>query len=68
VSIQFQEHRCQIGALQGITWTWNSTKYSVTTGMSVTYRPRGAKPQVKGVQGPADRPNPMAGWPHFESI
>jgi hypothetical protein len=32
---------------------WNSTKDSVTTGMFVTLRPRGAKPQVKGAQGPA---------------
>jgi hypothetical protein len=47
---------------------WNSTKYSVTTQMFVTCRPRGAKPQVKGAQGPADRPNPMVGRPHFESV
>jgi hypothetical protein len=47
---------------------WNPTKYSVTTGMFVTRRPRGAKPQVKGTQGPASRPNPMAGQPHFESV
>jgi hypothetical protein len=32
---------------------WNSTKDSVTIGMFVTRRPRGAKPQVKGAQGPA---------------
>jgi hypothetical protein len=31
---------------------------SVTTGMFVTRRPRGAKPQVKGTQGPAGRPTP----------
>jgi hypothetical protein len=36
--------------------------------MFVTRRPRGAKPQVKGAQGPTDRPNPMAGRPHFESV
>jgi hypothetical protein len=30
---------------------WNSTKDSVTTGMFVTRRLRGAKPQVKGAQG-----------------
>jgi hypothetical protein len=35
--------------------------------MFVTCRPHGAKPQIKGAQGPAGRPNPMAGWPHFES-
>jgi hypothetical protein len=32
---------------------WNSTKDSVTTEMFVTRRPLGAKPQVKGAQGPA---------------
>jgi hypothetical protein len=32
---------------------WSSTKDSVTTGMVVTRRPRGAKPQVKGAYGPA---------------
>jgi hypothetical protein len=32
---------------------WNSTKYSVTTQLFVTCRPHGAKPQVKGAQGPA---------------
>jgi hypothetical protein len=47
---------------------WNSTKYSVTTQMFLTHRPCGAKPQVKGSQGPASRPNPMAIQPHFESI
>jgi hypothetical protein len=26
----------------------------------VTRRPRGAKPQVKGAQGPADRPNTLS--------
>jgi hypothetical protein len=36
--------------------------------MFVTRRPRGAKPQVKRAQGPADQPNPLAGRPHFESI
>jgi hypothetical protein len=41
---------------------------SVTTGMFVTRRPRGAKPQVKGTQGPAGWPNPLAGRPHFESV
>jgi hypothetical protein len=34
----------------------------------MTRRPRGAKPQSKGAQGPAGRPNPMAGWPYFESV
>jgi hypothetical protein len=34
----------------------------------MTRRPHGAKPQVKGAQGPAGRPNPMAGRPHFESV
>jgi hypothetical protein len=47
---------------------WNSTKDSVTTGMFVTCRPRGAKPQVRGAQGPTDRPIPMVGLPHFESV
>jgi hypothetical protein len=32
----------------------NSTKDSVTIGIFVTHRPRRAKPQVKGAQGPAD--------------
>jgi hypothetical protein len=32
---------------------WNSTKDSITTGMFVTCRLRGAKPQVNGAQGPA---------------
>jgi hypothetical protein len=36
--------------------------------MFVTRRPRGAKPQVKGAQGPAGQPIPMAGWPHFELV
>jgi hypothetical protein len=31
---------------------WNSTIDSVTTGIFVTHRPRGAKPQVKGAQRP----------------
>jgi hypothetical protein len=47
---------------------WNSTKYSVTTKIFVTRRSRGAKPQVKGAQWSAGRPNPMAGRPHFESV
>jgi hypothetical protein len=47
---------------------WNSTKNSVTTGMFVTGRPRGAKPQAKGAQGPADRQYPMAGRTDFESV
>jgi hypothetical protein len=36
--------------------------------MFVTPKPHGAKPQVKGAQGLAGRPNPMAGRPHFESV
>jgi hypothetical protein len=36
--------------------------------MYVTCRPRGAKPQVKGAQGPVGRPNPFAGRPQFESV
>jgi hypothetical protein len=36
--------------------------------MFVARRPRGAKPQVKGAQGPAGRPNLMAVRPHFESV
>jgi hypothetical protein len=36
--------------------------------MFVTRRPCGAKPQVKGAQGPAGRPNPMANRSHFESV
>jgi hypothetical protein len=36
--------------------------------MFVTRRTRGVKPQVKGAQGPAGRPNPMADRPHFESV
>jgi hypothetical protein len=34
----------------------------------VTRRPHGAKPQVKGAQGPTGQPNPFAGRPHFESV
>jgi hypothetical protein len=40
---------------------WNSTKYSVTTGIFVARIPCGAKPQIIGAQGPASRP-------HFGSI
>jgi hypothetical protein len=47
---------------------WNSTKYTITTGIFVTRRPRGAKPQVKGAQGSSGRPNPLAGRSHFESV
>jgi hypothetical protein len=66
VSIRFQEHRCQIGAFQkNYKNIWNSTKYNVTTGMFVTRGPRGAKPQVKGAQGPAGHPNPLASWAQF---
>jgi hypothetical protein len=36
--------------------------------MFVTRRPRGAKPQVKGAQGPVGRPIPMAGRPHSKSV
>jgi hypothetical protein len=36
--------------------------------MFVTHRPCGAKPQVKGAQGPIGRRNPMAGRPDFESV
>jgi hypothetical protein len=34
---------------------WNAAKDSVTTEMFVTRRPCGAKPQVKGAKGSADR-------------
>jgi hypothetical protein len=34
----------------------------------VTRRPRWAKPKVKGDQGPASRPNPLAGRLHFELV
>jgi hypothetical protein len=34
----------------------------------MTRRPRGAKPQVKGAQGLADQPNPLADRPYFESV
>jgi hypothetical protein len=34
----------------------------------MTRRPCAAKPQVKGAQGPAGRPNPMADWPYFVSV
>jgi hypothetical protein len=47
---------------------WNSTKDSVTTEMFVTHRPHGAKQRVKGAQGPAGRPNPMADRPDFELV
>jgi hypothetical protein len=43
-------------------------KDSVTKGMFLTRRPCGAKPQVKGEQGLASRPNPMADPPHFVSV
>jgi hypothetical protein len=36
--------------------------------MFVTRRSRGPKPQVKGAQGPAGPPNPMAGRPDFELV
>jgi hypothetical protein len=36
--------------------------------MFATHRPHGAKPQVKGAQGPAGQPNPLVGRPHFESV
>jgi hypothetical protein len=36
--------------------------------MFVTRRPHGAKPQVKGAQGPASQPNALAGRPDFESV
>jgi hypothetical protein len=36
--------------------------------MFVTRRPHGVKPRVKGAQGLASRPNPLAGWPYFESV
>jgi hypothetical protein len=41
---------------------------SVTTGMFATHRPRGAKPQVKGAQGLACRPKPLADRPHFALV
>jgi hypothetical protein len=43
---------------------WNSTKYSVTTGLFVTHRPHGAKPQVKEAQGPAGQGEeyPLGGY------
>jgi hypothetical protein len=47
---------------------WNYTKDSVTTEIFVTHRPCGDKPQVKGAQGPASRPNHMAGQPDFGSV
>jgi hypothetical protein len=47
---------------------WNSTKDSITVGMFVTRRLRGAKPQVKGAQGLAGRPIPMAGRLHILSV
>jgi hypothetical protein len=36
--------------------------------MFVTRRPCGPKPQDKGAQGLADRPNPLAGRPQFDSV
>jgi hypothetical protein len=32
--------------------------------MFVTHKPHGVKPRVKGAQGPAGQPNPLAGQPH----
>jgi hypothetical protein len=34
----------------------------------MTCRSCGAKPQVKGAQGPASWPNPVAGWLDFELV
>jgi hypothetical protein len=34
----------------------------------MTRRPHGAKPQAKGAQGPAGRPNPMASQPDVELV
>jgi hypothetical protein len=36
---------------------WNSTEDGVTTGMFVTHKPCGAKPQVEGAQRQAGRPH-----------
>jgi hypothetical protein len=36
--------------------------------MFMTRRPRGAKPKVKGAQGPTGRHNPLADRPNFESV
>jgi hypothetical protein len=47
---------------------WNSTKDSVSTGLFVTCRQHGAKPQVKGAQGPAGWHNPMASRPQLELV
>jgi hypothetical protein len=34
----------------------------------MTCRPHGARPEVKGAQGPATRPDHLADRPHFESV
>jgi hypothetical protein len=47
---------------------WNSTKDSVTKRMFVTRRPCGGQTTIQRAQGPAGRPKPMAGRPHFESV
>jgi hypothetical protein len=71
----YLEHRFGVYSILGIqvpNWSisrnykdiWNSTKYSVTTGMFVTRRPCGTKPQVKGAQGPAG-PTP---WPSSHTL
>jgi hypothetical protein len=36
--------------------------------MFVTRKPGGAKPLVKGVQGPTDRPKPLVDRPYIESV
>jgi hypothetical protein len=43
---------------------WNFTKDSVTIGMFVTRRPRGAEPQVKGAQGPTG----LTPWPASHAL
>jgi hypothetical protein len=47
---------------------WNSTKDSVTIVTFLTRRPCGAKPHVKGAQGPAGWHNPLVDRSHFESV
>jgi hypothetical protein len=45
-----------------------NVKIISTTEVYVTRRPSVARPKAKRAQGPADRPNPLAGQPIFESV
>jgi hypothetical protein len=64
-----EEHRYQIRAFQKITRTFGILPKIVSPReYFLTRRPHGAKPQVKGTQGLAGRPNPFADRPDFELV